>query len=343
MRKYEAVFQVVDAEHLVDGLVEDLREGGQLGGEKLSGRGAFGLGDEGVHPVWSQIGEGGGHNRAVGEIGLLREGPLGSAQALCHPVVTEEEKRTVELRKSGGDGRAPGHGLALGSRSAPRCGLRPPRAAAALCLAPGRGLDEAAQERIPFQGRERLLRDEPGEALSDVQQGFVVLAGMRPGQSGRAPGQELPEEQRGLLRGEGGVQQVEDQLREQGEALQAVFGPLEVGPVPQKDRLEAVDQEVHVAVTVKVFCQGVGQGHPHSVVALHSLQEGLVAVGNHDRLGRPGKVGPKGVGVDQCLDRVHQSSGSLSPLGARARARCDLPPPTHLPPQLQRPLPHRGG
>ena len=42
----EAVLQVVDAEDLVDGLVEQGGEGGQVGGEQLLRRGGLGPGDE---------------------------------------------------------------------------------------------------------------------------------------------------------------------------------------------------------------------------------------------------------------------------------------------------------
>ncbi len=93
------VFQVVDAEHLVDGLVKDGGEGGERGGEQLVGGGLLGLGDQSLDPVASQSGEAGRYRAAVGQLRLVGHGPLGDRQPFGHPAVSQDQQRAVELCK----------------------------------------------------------------------------------------------------------------------------------------------------------------------------------------------------------------------------------------------------
>ena len=64
-----------------------------------------------------------------------------------------------------------------------------------------------------------LVGDETGQARGDLAQRLVVRVGVGPDKRRRAPSQQLPQQQRGLLVGERRVEQVEHQFGEQGEGL----------------------------------------------------------------------------------------------------------------------------
>ena len=73
---------------------------------------------------------------------------------------------------------------------------------------------------------------------------------------------------------------------------------LEVRPVAQEDRLEALDQQVDVAEGVEVLAQGLGQRRTHAVETIHGPQQRQVALRDHDLLGGGRDVGAQGVRVE---------------------------------------------
>ena len=255
--------------------------------------GLLGLGDEGAAPGRGQVGEARGDGLAVGEFGLLGRGPLGDGQALRHSSVAEQEQRPVEL---GEDRRQLG---ALGRSLAAGC--------AAGCRAPGR----------PGSGG-----DELDETVGHLQQRLVVGVGVRTGQDRGAPGEKLPQQERRLLGGELGVEQVEDQFGEQREGLGAVLGALEVAPVAQQDDLEAVDQQVDVAVGVEVLGQGVGERPLDSEVLVHGLEEGQV------RSGMTTGWAVRSMLALRASESTGISIGSISPPGRRAAPPGPASPPS---------------
>ena len=93
----EAVLEVVDAEDLVDGLVEDGGEGGQIGGEQLLVRAPTRPG-----AISSAIASGARSAKrsatACGSVSSASSdvGPLGDGQPLGQQAVAEQQQRAVE-------------------------------------------------------------------------------------------------------------------------------------------------------------------------------------------------------------------------------------------------------
>ena len=73
------------------------------------------------------------------------------------------------------------------------------------------------------------------------------------------------------------------------------LGPLEVRPVAQQRRLEALDQDVGAAEGVEVLLSVSSERGAHAVQPLDRGDEGQVALRDHDLLGRARDVGAKGV------------------------------------------------
>ncbi len=107
----EAVFDVVDAEHLVDRPVEKRGEGREVGGEQLLFRRRLGSADEFGHGLRSQLGEAGGDRRLVGQFGLGRRSPRGQGQPLGQQPVAQQQQRAEQTGERGLQRRALG-GLA---------------------------------------------------------------------------------------------------------------------------------------------------------------------------------------------------------------------------------------
>ena len=140
------------------------------------------------------------------------------------------------------------------------------------------------------QARERA--GQPGERL-------VVLAGVGAPEHFRRPGEERPQQQRELLARQAGLEQADDELAEQAEEVLAVGRALEVRPVAQERRLEAVDQKFGAAERVEVLVHGLGERRAHAVQPGHGVEERQVAVGDDHLLRRVGEIGAKGVRVER--------------------------------------------
>ena len=115
----------------------------------------------------------------------------------------------------------------------------------------------------------------------------------------RRPGEERPQQQRELLARQARLEEADDELAEQAEEVLAVVRTLEVRPVAQERRLEAVDQELGVAERVEVLAHGLGERGAHAVQPGHRLQQRQVAVGDDHLLRRGGEIGAKRVRVER--------------------------------------------
>ena len=163
----------------------------------------------------------------------------------------------------------------------------------------GGALGEVAQERVALEELGLVLGQQARERAGQPGERLVVLAGVGAPEHFRRPGEERPQQQRELLARQAGLEEADDQLAEQAEEVLAVVRTLEVGPVAQERRLEAVDQQLGAAERVEVLVHGLGERGAHAVQPGHGVQERQVAVGDDHRLRRVGEIGAKGVRVER--------------------------------------------
>ena len=161
-----------------------------------------------------------------------------------------------------------------------------------------RALHEVAHERVALEEGGLVLGQQLPERAGETLERAVVLVRVPAAEHVRGPAEQRPQEERELVGGDPRLEQPDDQLREQAEELLAVLRALEVRPVAQEGRLEAVDQQLGVAERVEVLPHGLRQRGAHAVQARDRVEQRQVPVGDDDLLRGVRQVGAQRVGVE---------------------------------------------
>ena len=265
----EAVLELLHAEQGVDGLAHHRREQRERRAQQLVlGRRLERL-LAGRHAAPGEKAELLGDGAGVGEALSLRERPGGHVEVLADAAVAGGEHLAVQREEAGRQ-------------------QRPLR----------RALHEIAHQRVALEEGGLVLGQQLRERAGETLERAVVLVRVPAAQQVGGPAEQRAQEQRELVRGEPRLEQPDDQLREQAEELLAVLGALEVRPVAQEGRLEAVDQQLGVAERVEVLPHGLRQGGAHTVQPGDRVEQRQVPVGDDDFLRGVREVGAERLGVE---------------------------------------------
>ena len=168
----------------------------------------------------------------------------------------------------------------------------------ASCGRAGRALHEVAHQRVALEEGCFVLGQQLSERAGETLERAVVAVGVAAAEHVGGPAEQRAQEERELVGGEPRLQQPDDQFREQAEELLALLRALEVRPVAQKGRLEAVDQQLGVAEGVEVLAHGLRERGAHAVQAVHRVEQRQVPVGDDDLLSGVRQVGAQRLGVE---------------------------------------------
>ena len=266
----EAVFQVLDPEQGVDGLGEDRGEHRERRREQTVVRRRAQRVEQRGEPALLEKGELAGDRARVGEVLALRERPGRDVEPVAHGTVPGGEELAEE-------------------RLVRRREIRTLR----------RPLGEVAEQRVALEELRLVFRHEAHERAGKAGERLVVLAGVASPKRVRGPRGQRTQQQGELVRRDRRVEEADGEFREQAEELGAARRALEVRPVAQQRRLQAVHQQRRVAERVEVLAHGLRERRAHAVEPVDRLQQRQVAVGDDHFLRRVGEVGAQGFGVER--------------------------------------------
>ena len=188
-------------------------------------------GDQGLDPIGSQAGETGGHRFAVGQLSLFRHRPFGDGQPFVLPGGSPEGAATGRAR------RRPVRPCSGCRAARTRFRSRVSRSNAARVW---RGMKRERHWATSCRGLSYEPPWGPDKAVvhqvSSCRRRSEACCVDSGASSRSSTSSESSEKHR-----------------------RAVVGALEVAPIAQQYRLEAVDQQVDVAVSVEVLGQGLGE------------------------------------------------------------------------------------